>query len=127
VPRRRGWPRHRNVYRYEHHHFTGWAVSIKPRGERFTRYFADRKDSAAALARAVAWRDKRIASLPPPAKLKRRYVLNTTGVIGVFRSVERSRSGAILPRYGATWRDGRRQFKRSFSPSTVRGRREHSP
>lgn len=41
--------------------------------------------------------------LPRPNKVKRVYVLNTTGEIGVARVKERTRSGKVMCRYVASW------------------------
>jgi len=105
------------IVRYEHHHFHGWRVSAKRRGKRFTRYFSDRLGGRRkALQAARSFRDKLVTQLPPPTKIKRRDVRNTTGVIGVARVKEHSRSGKRFVRYVASWpkRDGKRG-KASFS------------
>src|SRR5689334_17117925 len=92
------------VQRYEHNHFRGWVVSTKRKGKRYTRYFSDRpQGKRKALRTARAFRDKLIATLPIPTKIKRSYVSNTTGVIGVSRTRERTRSGRLLIRYVAQW------------------------
>jgi len=105
------------IQRYEHNYFCGWVVSAKRQGKRVTRYFSDRPGGRQkALRAARAFRDKLIARLPPPTKIKRRDVRNTTGVIGVASVKERTRSGKWLVRYVASWpaRSGKRG-KASFS------------
>lgn len=94
--------RERLIRRYEHNHFRGWVVATKRRGKRFVRYFSDRTDG--------------ISKLPWPTKTKRTNVRNKTGVIGVARVKERTRSGKIMRRYVASWsrRDGTRG-KATFS------------
>ena len=92
------------IRRYEHNYFRGWVVSTKRRGKRWVRYFSDRPNgSGAALRQARAYRQELVAELPIPTKIKRRYVRNTTGVIGVARVKERTRSGNFMVRYVASW------------------------
>src|SRR5438477_2673144 len=105
------------IRRYEHNYFQGWVVSAKRRGKRFTRYFSDHPHGRRqALRTARAFRDKLVSELPRATKIKRRYVRNTTGVIGVARVKERTRSGRPFVRYVASWpkRNGKRG-KASFS------------
>lgn len=105
------------IQRYEHNHFYGWIVTVKRRGKRFRRYFSDRPNGGkAALAAARVFRDKLLARLPRPTKIKHKDVRNTTGVIGVARIKERTRSGRWLTRYVASWpkRNGERA-KATFS------------
>src|SRR5205085_11067027 len=84
----------RLIQRYEHNCFQGWVVSAKRKGKRFTRYFSDSRFGCRKAFRAArAFRDKLVSKLPAPTKIKRRYVRNTTGVIGVARVKERTRSG----------------------------------
>ena len=107
----------RLIRRYEHNHFRGWVVSTKRRGRRYTKYFSDKPGGpASALRRARRYRDDLLKTLPIPTKIKRSYVLNKTGVIGVTLSRDRTRSGRVTWRYAATWptRDGR-SAKKSFS------------
>jgi AP2 domain len=92
------------IRRYEHNHFRGWVVSIKRRGKRKVRYFSDRPAGrVAALKNARRFRDELLPRLPLPNKIKRHYILNTTGVIGVARTKERTRTGKSLVRYAACW------------------------
>ena len=104
------------IQRYEHN-YSGWIVSAKRRGKVFRRYFSDRpKGRKKALRAARAFRDKLVVCLPRPTKIKSRYVLNTTGVVGVARTKERTRSGTILERYVASWSEpSGRRGKASFS------------
>jgi hypothetical protein len=105
------------IRRYEHNYFRGWAFATKRRGRKWVKYFSDKPHGrAAALRRAREYRDALLMQLPRPTKLKSRFVRNTTGVIGVARARERSRSGSISERYVATWptRTGR-SGKASFS------------
>ena len=108
--------RPRNIRRVDHHHFHGWIASLKRQGRRYERYFKDSPDRASSLARALDWRDQMLARLPPPRKFKRSYVLNTTGVVGVTVSRERTRSGRVFRRYRAACYDETgRERRRSFS------------
>lgn len=105
------------ILRYEHNHFRGWRVATKRRGKRFAKYFSDKpKGRAHALRTAKAFRDSLVLRLPPVTKIKRRYILNTTGVIGVARTKERTRGGKILRRYVASWpKPNGERGKASFS------------
>jgi hypothetical protein len=104
------------IRRYEHNHFRGWVVATKRRGRRWVRYFSDKpRGRLAALRAARALRKQLLATLPPPRKVKTRYVLNTTGVIGVALVKERTRAGRPFLRYTASWprpdgRTGRATF-----------------
>src|SRR5690349_19498220 len=96
--------RDRLIQRYEHHGFTGWLVCATRRDRRFRRYFSDHPHGRKkALHAARVFRTKLVARLPAPTKVKRRYIRNTTGVIGVARVKERTRSGKWLVRYVAQW------------------------
>jgi len=107
--------RYRNVQRYEHNYFHGWVASLTRRGERYVRYFPDKRSSDAALRRALAWRDALIRKLPPPVKVRTTWPYNKTGVIGVALIEDRTRSGTMVKRY-ATWVDvDGHDRKRSFS------------
>ncbi len=96
---------HRNLRRVDRYGDHGWVVSVKRRGRRRVEHFADRVHGGreAALLRAIQRRDELEASLPPPVKLKTRYSLNKTGVVGVFLEVRRLRLGPAARYYGATW------------------------
>lgn len=80
--------------------------------------------TAAALRAARAWRDAHIASLPPPVKLKRTFVLNKTGIIGVTLVRDVGKSGKVRERFAAhlPLAEGG-QKKRSFAVGKY-GRRE---
>ena len=113
------------ILRYEHNQFRGWRVTTKRQGKRFIRYFSDKPlGRNAALRAARAYRDQLIARLPWPTKVKQKYILNKTGVIGVALTRERTRSGKLARRYVASWsrRDGSRG-KASFS-TRMYGRKE---
>jgi len=105
------------IRRYEHNYFRGWVVSTKRRGKRFTRYFSDHPHGRRqALRAARAFRDKLVSKLPAPTKIKRRYVRNTTGMIGVARVKERTRAGRLFVRYVASWpKHDAKRGKASFS------------
>src|SRR5690242_14414085 len=115
------------VQRYEHNHFRGWVVSTKRKGKRYTRYFSERPHGKRkALRAARAFRDKLIATLPIPTKIKRSYVPNTTGVIGVSRTRERTRSGRLLIRYVAQWPQSRGKTGERRSRSVFTARKKPS-
>ena len=107
----------RLIRRYEHNYFSGWVVSTKRQGRRWARYFSDHVSGRAdAWRRAQEYRKQLLSELPWPSKVKRQFVRNTTGEIGVARVKEQSRSGVPFVRYVATWptRAGKR-MKASFS------------
>lgn len=107
----------RLIRRYEHNYFSGWVVSTKRRGQRWVRLFSDKPwGRTAALRHACEYRDQLLSELPWPTKVKRTFVLNTTGEIGVARVKERTRAGRPFVRYVATWptRAGKR-MKATFS------------
>jgi AP2 domain len=94
----------RLIRRYEHNYFRGWVVSTKRRGRRWTKYFSDKpRGRAAAHRRAREYRDELLAQLPPAIKVKRTYIRNTTGEIGVALVREHTRAGSSLVRYVASW------------------------
>ena len=111
------------IRRYNHNYFTGWVVSAKRRGKRFTRYFSDHpRGRLEALHAARAFRGKLVSKLPRPTKIKRSYVRNTTGVIGVARVKECTGRGKITVRYVASWpKPNGKRGKASFSESSKSG------
>jgi hypothetical protein len=81
------------------------------------KYFSDRPHGRLeALRRARKYRDALLTQLPPATKMKRTYVRNTTGEIGVALVKDRTRSGRVILRYVAQWptREGGRA-KATFS------------
>jgi hypothetical protein len=107
---------HSNIRRYEHHGFRGWVVSAMRRGERHLRYIGDGPAGrAASFLKALAYRDRLLARLPPLNKIKRRYVLSKTGVVGVTLGVERMQSGSLFQRYVANWPTRKGRAFKSFS------------
>lgn len=92
------------IRRYEHNYFRGWVVSLKRRGQRWAKCFSDRPDGRlAARQRARQFRTQMLSELPKATKVKRTYVLNTTGVIGVARVRDRTKAGRTVWRYVAQW------------------------
>lgn len=107
----------RLIRRIDHNHFHGWLVSITRRGKRLEKYFSDHPGGRHdARRRARQFRDRLLATLAPPTRVKTRFSLNTSGIIGVTLSRERTRAGRPLVRYIASWpgRDGTRR-KVTFS------------
>ena len=111
--------RERLIRRYEHNYFRGWVVSTKRRGHRWVKYFSDRPQGrAAALRRAREYRDRLVARLPRATRVKRTFVRNTTGEVGVARVKERTRAGTMFVRYVASWpAPSGARMKASFSVS----------
>ena len=125
---RRGGKRRRVeplIARVDQNFFHGFAVRIKRGADRWTKYFSDKPDGpVAALRRARTYRDRQVARLPPPTKLKRTNVANTTGEIGVVFMRDRTRAGNISERYIALWPvKGGGRGKKSFSVAKY-GKRE---
>lgn len=104
------------IHRYEHN-YSGWVVTVKRRGKRFRRFFSDKpKGRREALRAARSFRNKLLAQLPRPTKVKGTDIRNTTGVIGVARTKERTRSGKVFVRYVASWlKPNGQRGKASFS------------
>ena len=104
------------IQRYEHN-YSGWVVTAKRRGKRFRRFFSDQpKGRRNALRAARDFRDKLVAHLPRPTKIKRTDIRNSTGIIGVARVKERTHSGKVFVRYVASWlKHNGERGKASFS------------
>ena len=99
------------VRRYEHNYFRGWVVGTQRQGKQYQRYFSDKPHGPReSLRTAGVFRDKLLARLPPPTKIKRTDIRNTTEVIAVASVKERTRSGTLIVRYVASWptRSGKR-------------------
>jgi len=81
------------------------------------KYFSDRPHGRVeALRRAREYRRELLEQLPLATKVKRTYIRNTTGEIGVALVKDITRSGKTIWRYVAQWptRDGGRA-KAAFS------------
>lgn len=100
----------------------GWLVEVRRRSYCWRKYFAWSifGGQARALEAARKWRDERIAATSGPAyevwKRERPQARNTTGTIGVFRSVHRSSRRGVQREYWywqALWVDleGRRRTR----------------
>ncbi len=112
--------RARNVRWVERHYFRGYHVSVKRAGRRWPRYVnADRFPSrGAAFEEVLHVRDNLESRLPPPVKIHRRSSRSSTGIVGVSRPRERTRSGKRFERYVARCYDSQgRVCKHSFSVS----------
>jgi len=69
------------IQRYEHN-YSGWVVATKRRGKRFRRFFSDKpKGRRNALRAARAFRDKFVAQLPRPTKIKSTDIRNKPGLL----------------------------------------------
>jgi hypothetical protein len=108
--------RHSNIRRYEYHRFRGWVVSAMRRGRFHQRYFRDgTAGRAVSFLKALAYRNRLLARLPPVIKTKQRHILSKTGVVGVTVGVERIRSGNRGRRYRANWPTLKGRAFKSFS------------
>lgn len=90
----------------------GWFVRAYKNGKTFSKLFSDGKLEGAEMALSAA-RDYRGSLLGKLAKIPvkprgRRIVFrdsrNTTGVLGVSRSVKRTINGTVCQSYAVTWR-----------------------
>ena len=92
------------------------------------KYFSDKPDgAAAALKRAREHRRRLVDQLPWPARIKRKYVLNRTGVIGVSRIKERARSGTWFVRSSPCGRRGMERSEGRVSPWHDLAKRRTAP
>jgi hypothetical protein len=90
----------------------GWFVRGYRNGKTFSRLFSDNRygNKAAALREARAFRDQLHKELQEqPAQPRARRVVfsdarNTTGVLGVCRTVKKTPSGKPNPCYSVSWR-----------------------
>lgn len=92
-------------------------VRVTRRQRRYGGYFADRVHGGRdeALRLALDQRDELEASLPPAVKMKRKFSLNKTGVVGVYLGLGRRR-GRVWRYYGATWTElSGKKVNRRFS------------
>jgi hypothetical protein len=103
------------IRRVDHHYFHGYCVVIKRRSRQYEQYFHDQGDAQAALARATRFRDRLLATLPPPRKFHLRGPTRT-GHIGVTFRDDQTRHGKGSCGYRAGWSDEKgRPQSRSFS------------
>jgi hypothetical protein len=93
--------RRRHVYRRA----GGWQVAVRRKGKLLRRQFGDAEHGGReeALGRALAWRDALLRRLAPATLIRKRYVPNTTGVIGVQLARDRTPAGGTSFRYRAAW------------------------
>jgi hypothetical protein len=105
----------RNVKRLDGYGEHGWLVRVTRRGRRRVQYFADSRYGGqdGALRRALQRRDELEGQMPPPVKLKRRYSLNKTGVVGVALEVQRMPTGHLVRYYTASWTELTGERKRA--------------
>lgn len=85
----------------------GWQVRLQRRGERFGRFFADRRHGGVeeSLAAARGWRDALVQRLDEvaAARVCARSPRNSSGVVGVSRVVVSGRAGVEYFFWQATW------------------------
>ena len=91
------------IRRHDHHHFHGWVVTIVRGDLKLQQYFSDKPHGRAASLRAArTWRDTQLDRLPLPVKLKRTFIRNTTGIIGVTLVRDVNKKGKVLERFAAS-------------------------
>jgi hypothetical protein len=97
----------RNITRYDTRRVRGWLVRFKRSGLTTWRWFMDAAHGGRAGARraAIAWRNRMLVALPPPLRISRKDVRNTTGGVGVHLDWCRDRQGRIRYSYRASWPD----------------------
>lgn len=85
----------------------GWQVRLQRRGQKVSRFFADRSYGGieASLLAARTWRDEqwelwRRSDVPRTCVTSPR---NASGVVGVSRVIVRSSNGAVYHFWQATW------------------------
>ena len=85
----------------------GWQVRLQRRGQKVSRFFADRNYGGieASLQAARSWRDEqwelwRRSDVPRTCVTSPR---NASGVVGVSRVIVRSSNGAVYHFWQATW------------------------
>jgi hypothetical protein len=108
----------RNITRYDTRRGPGWLVRLKRSGHTRWEWFMDSVCGGRAAARraAVAWRNRMLLALPPPLRISRRDVRNTTGVVGVHRDQRSDKLKRIHYSYRATWPDpSGKTVRRSFA------------
>lgn len=90
----------------------GWFVRGYRNGKTWSRLFSDQKcgDREAALAQARQFRDRlheKLEELPAEPRARRvvlRDARNSTGVLGVCRTVKRGPNGTLNECYSVSWR-----------------------
>jgi hypothetical protein len=85
APVRAAHLRHLNVRRVDGLGEHGWVLKLTRRGHSRSQYFADSRygGKARALEAALRRRDELTAAMPPAVRIKMRFSLNKSGVIGV--------------------------------------------
>jgi hypothetical protein len=96
-------PRPSNIVRHDGK-ARGWAVVIKRRGRIYTKFFADGQYGKDAAFQAACIHGRTLlARLPARAKYIEHCARNTSGVVGVGRTRERSKTGIWHLYYKARW------------------------
>jgi hypothetical protein len=93
-----------------------WLLTVKHSPDLVRRYFHDSRygGKAPALAAAIAYRDRLLATIPRWRIHSVRSARNTSGQIGVFLAEQRH--GHRVDRYWtALWKEGDRHRRRAFS------------
>jgi hypothetical protein len=114
-------PKRHHIQRIENRRC--WSVEAKRSPLRIRKYFHDRRygSKRAALAEAIAYRDRLLAKVPKWG-VHQRSSKNKSGVIGVGL-VERRFSGRVHRFWTATWKENGRSCARSFSVAVHGSRR----
>ena len=105
-------PRKRGISRIDSGSTHGWFVRGYRNGKTYAKLFSDRKcgGKGKALAAAQAWREdlcQELAQIPAEPRSRRivyKDARNTTGILGVCRTVKRSPSGNLNECYSVSWR-----------------------
>jgi hypothetical protein len=87
------------------HHGASWAVALQRRGKAYQRQFGDREYGGCDEAHAAAESYLRslLKILPKRSRVRKKYVTNKSGMAGVIRTWEVTRTGARNSYYKAYW------------------------
>ncbi len=99
----------------EKNHF-GYYVRLTWRGQQYAKFFSDKKHGGKrkALRAAEAYFDELDAKMPLDSQIGRMSVRNTSGIVGVSRTVSTSR-GHRYAYWQARWGSGAERKSAKFS------------
>jgi hypothetical protein len=104
--------KHKGISRIDSGSTHGWFVRGYRHGKTYSRLFSDKKWGGREPAWAAALKHHEqlldeLSKIPPrprPRRLVLRDSRNTTGVLGVCRTIKRSASGTLNECYSVSWR-----------------------
>ncbi len=112
MAKRRRNRRNKGISRIDSGSTHGWSVRGYKNGKTYRKLFSDRKSGGKSKAQNLArqYREElyeRLAQIPSKPRGRRivyRDSRNSTGVIGVCRTAQRTPSGKVYERYAVSWR-----------------------